>query len=108
MPADSVDPELLVEAILMRVADMNEATANSGNAWIKTEFTRVMESVMAGALFVTNLSEESASSQQIENVNAKELLALLTQVRRRLPDANGQNAGGGAMLIPRLADFPLN
>lgn len=107
MPAD-VDPELLIDAILMRVADMNEVTAASGDTWLKAEFTRVMAAVMAGDVWVQALSEEGSSSQQQQNVNAKELLAILTQCRKRLPDANGLNGGGGMMLIPRLGDFPLN
>lgn len=106
MPAD-VDPELIVDAVLLTVADKNTASAGTGNAWLLTEFTRVMAAVMNGDVFVSGLNMAGSSSQQMQNVDAKELLAVLTQARKRLPDANGENAGGGATFIPRLADFPL-
>jgi len=109
MPA-SVDPELIVDAIMMHVDDLNEAAAGTGDGWLVTEFNRVLAAYMAGAVFVTALSMESSSSQQSKEVNTGELLAILTQCRKRKPNAQGfsDNPGTPCMLIPRLGDFPFS
>ncbi len=104
MPAD-VDPELLIDAILMHVDDLGEAI---GPNWLRGEFDRVLEATMSGAEFVTATSFQGASSTATQEVPAQQLLAVLTQARKRLhADANG-SPSAAAMLIPRFTEFPLS
>lgn len=106
MPADTVDPELIVDAILMHVQDLGDL----GTDWLISEHKRVLAAVMEGDEFITSTSFEGQSSAAERQVSAKWLLAILTQCRRRLPNADGvvDDAAAPAMLIPRLSDFPFN
>lgn len=106
MPADTVDPELIVDAILLHVADLGVA----GAGWLQTEFERVLLAVMAGDEFVTSTNFQGQAQSAERTVSAKWLLGILTQARRRLPNADGvaDDTAAPAFLIPRLADFPLN
>ena len=101
MPSN-VDPELIVDAILMSVEDKGE----EGEAWLITEFERVRDVVLGGGEWVKMTSFESESSSAERDVKADWLLAILTQARKRLTE--GGRTSDGAMLIPRLTDFPLN
>ena len=101
MPSD-VDPDILTDAILMHVEDLGDG----GEAWLKTEFERVLQAVLAGDEFITATAFKGQSSEAERDVPAKQLLAVLTQARKRLGASDSPAAG--AMLIPRLADFPLN
>jgi len=105
MPAD-IDPELFIDSILMRVADMEA----QGPDWLRREFDRVMNAVLAGDIYVTDMSFKDVSNKSERKVEAAPLLAVLTQARKRLDvDANGNsnNSSTGAMLTPRLNGFPL-
>lgn len=106
MPSDTVDPELIVDAILMHVRDLG----GDGEVWLQAEHQRVLADVMAGAEFTTSTSFVGQSSTSQREVSAPWLLAILTQARRRLPNADGvvDDAAAPAMLIPRLVDFPLH
>ena len=105
MPTD-VDPDLLTDAILMHVDDLG--ADGIGPDWLRSEFDRVLAAVMAGAEFVTATSFKGQSSTATQQVPANQLLAVLTQARKRLTaDANGSPAAG-AMLIPRFSEFPLS
>lgn len=106
MPADSVDPELIVDAILMHVQDLGD----TGTDWLIAEHKRVLEATMGGDEFITSTSFQGQASAAQREVSAKWLLAVLTQARRRLPNADGivDDASAPAMLIPRLSDFPFN
>ena len=105
MPAD-IDPELFIDAILMRVDDMGA----QGQDYLRREFDRVFAAVMAGDIYVTDLTYKDGSSKSERKVEAAPLLAVLTQARKRLAvDENGNstNPATGAMLTPRLRGFPL-
>lgn len=103
MPADDVDPELLIDAMLLRVEDMGDR----GTDWLQSEFNRVLDAVMAGDEYVSSTSDEGGSATSERKVPSKVLLAVLTQCRKRLDaEANGSPAAG-AMLIPRFTEFPL-
>lgn len=106
MPTPSkVDPELIVDAVMMAVQDK----AEGGAEWLAAEHARVLEAVMGGAEFVTQTSFHGESHTAVQQVEAHWLLAILTQARRRLAaETNGASAKDQAMLIPRLIDFPLN
>lgn len=106
MPAAAVDPELIVEAILMHVKDLGD----HGPGWLVDEQKRVLAAVLAGDEYVTSTSFKGESGTSERQVSAKELLAILTQCRRRLPDAEGvvTDAAAPGMLIPRFSDFPLH
>lgn len=104
MPAD-VDPELLIDAILMHVDDLGESL---GPSWLRGEFDRVLEATMAGAEFVTATSFQGASSTATQEVPAQQLLAVLTQARKRLNAAADGSPAAAAMLIPRFPEFPLS
>jgi hypothetical protein len=106
MPADTVDPELIVDAILMHVQDQGDL----GPDWLMTEHKRVLAAVMEGDEFITSTSFQGQSSAAERQVSAKWLLAILTQARRRLPNADGivDDSRAPAMLIPRFSDHPLN
>lgn len=105
MPAASVDPELIVDAILMHVQDLGQL----GPDWLVNEHKRVLEAVLAGDEFVTSTTFKGQTESAQREVSAKELLAILTQCRKRLPNADGvvDHVAAPAMLIPRFADFPL-
>lgn len=103
MPAD-VDPDLITEAILLHVEDLGD----QGVGWLRGEFDRVLQATLGGAVFVTGVTFKGQSSSSTEQVPANQLLAILTQARRRLDaEANGSPAAG-AMLIPRFTEFPLS
>ena len=104
MPA-AVDPELIIDGILMHVQDLGEG----GKAWLYGEHFRVLEAVMAGDEYVTSTSFHGQSGAMERKVSATELLAILTQCRRRLPNADGRvdDQSAPAMLIPRFSEFPL-
>lgn len=104
MPAD-VDPELLTDAILMHVEDLGESI---GPNWLRGEFDRVLEAVMAGDEYVTATSFQGSSSTAERMVSAAQLLAVLTQSRKRLDAAANGSPAAGAMLIPRFTEFPLS
>jgi hypothetical protein len=106
MPAaPNVDPELIVDAVMMAVADKGE----EGPTWLAEEFSRVLDAVMGGAEFVTQTSFHGESHTAEQQVPAHWLLAILTQARRRLAaETDGASSKDQAMLIPRLTDFPLN
>lgn len=104
MPAD-VDPELLIDAILLHVEDLGESM---GPTWLRAEFDRVLEATMAGAEFVTSTSFQGANSTATQEVPAQQLLAVLTQARKRLSAAENGSPAAGAMLIPRFTEFPLS
>lgn len=106
MPADTVDPELIVDAILMHVQDLGEG----GAEWLKGEHERVLAAVLNGDEFITSTSFQGQAHSAIREVSSKWLLGILTQARRRLPNADGvvDDAAAPAMLVPRLVDFPLN
>lgn len=106
MPADTVDPELIVDAILMHVQDLGV----TGPDWLKGEHERAMAAVMSGDEFITSTSFQGQAHSASREVSAKWLLGILTQARRRLPNGDGivDDAAAPAMLIPRLTDFPLN
>lgn len=106
MPSDTVDPELIVDAILMHVQDKGDL----GTDWLISEHGRVLAAVMGGDEFVTSTSFQGQSSSAERQVSAKWLLAILTQCRRRLPNADGavDDSAAPAMLIPRFSDHPLN
>lgn len=106
MPADTVDPELIVDAILMHVQDKGAL----GPDWLMAEHKRVLLAVMEGDEFITSTSFQGQSSASERQVSAKWLLAIITQARRRLPNADGivDDAAAPAMLIPRFSNFPLN
>lgn len=107
MPGD-VDPELIIDAILLHVDDMEDDQEGSGVAWLRTEFDRVLTETMGGAVFCKLSIYQTAQSQFDQGMPSQELLAILTQVRKRLnSDANGSPAAG-AMMIPRFDDFPLS
>lgn len=108
MPSE-VDPELLVDAILMHVEDMNTTTAGSGTAWLLRSFKDTLAASLREDR-VVSLSTDGDNTTFAVNMSAQALLAILTQARKRLPDADGNstNLREGAMLIPRLSDFPLN
>lgn len=105
MSAAPVDPELIVDAILMHVQDLGAL----GPDWLVQEHKRVLGAVMAGDEFVTSTSFQGQSGTSERQVSAKELLAILTQCRRRLPNDDGKvdDQAAPAMLIPRFGDFPL-
>jgi hypothetical protein len=106
MPTSTkVDPELIVDAVMMAVEDKGEG----GVDWLLTEHARVLEAVMGGAEFVTQTSFHGESHTAVQQVEAHWLLAILTQARRRITaETSGASTKDQAMLIPRLADFPLN
>ena len=105
MPAPEVDPELIIDAILMRVDDLGESM---GADWLRTEFDRVFAETMGGAVFCKLSGFKSQSSQFDQGMPAQVLLTVLTQARKRLnAEANGSPAAG-AMLIPRFTEFPLS
>jgi len=103
--ADTVDPELIVDAILMHVRDLGDLGAD----WLMSEHRRVLEAVMGGDEFTTSTSFVGQASTSERTVSAPWLLAILTQARRRLPNADGivDDSAAPAMLIPRLIHFPL-
>jgi hypothetical protein len=105
MPAASdIDPELMIEALLMSVEDMGDAGAD----WLRGEFDRVRDLFVSGAKFCTSTSFRGQSTQVAKEVRTDFLLAVLTQTRRRLQEqTDGASANSGAMLIPRLTDFPF-
>jgi hypothetical protein len=103
MAAD-VDPELLTDAVLMHVDDLKER----GSDWLRAEFDRVLEATMGGDEFVTSINFKGESNTAEREVPAAFLLAVLTQARKRLKDQDGGTTATGAMLIPRLTDFPLS
>ena len=100
---DDVDPELLIDAMLMRVEDMGDR----GPDWLRSEFDRVMEAVLGGDEFVTSTAFKGQSATSERQVPAKVLLAVLTQCRKRLNAAANGSSAAGAMLIPRFTEFPL-
>jgi hypothetical protein len=106
MPADTVDPELIVDAILMHVQDLGDA----GPDWLKGEHERVLAAVLNGDEFVTSTNFEGQSHSAERAVSAKWLLGILTQARRRQLSDEGfiDDTAAPAMLIPRLTEFPLN
>jgi hypothetical protein len=106
MPASpTVDPELIVEAVLMAVEDKGD----EGPHWLVGEHQRVLDAVMGGAEFVTSTSFHGESHTAEQQVPAHWLLAILTQARRKVTAASsGANAADGVMLVPRLSDFPLH
>ena len=108
MPSDHVDPELMIEAILMSVEDMEEAQAGTGDTWLKTEFDRVRDAYMQGAKFCTSTTFKGTSHTAVKEVPTAALLAVLTQARRRIAAQSGTSTAAGAMFVPRLVDFPLN
>lgn len=69
-----------------------------------------MEAVIGGDEFVTSTSFQGQSSTAERTVSAPWLLAILTQARRRLPNADGivDDSAAPAMLIPRFSNHPLN
>lgn len=106
MPADTVDPELIVDAILLHVQDLGA----TGSAWLVSEHQRVLTAVMGGDEFVTSTSFQGQAHSAVREVSARWLLGILTQARRRIPNEEGivDDAAAPAMLVPRLVDFPLN
>lgn len=107
MPLADVDPELLIDAVLMHVDDLG---AGMGTDWLRGEFDRVLGEVLAGAVFCRLTGFEGASSQFDQGLPAQALLAILTQCRKRLnlnSDGFSDNPAQGAMLVPRFRDFPL-
>jgi len=107
MPA-AVDPELIIDAILMHVDDLESDTEGSGPTWLRTEFDRVMDETMSGAVFCKLSIYKTNQSQYDQGMPSQELLAILTQCRKRLnAEANGSPAAG-TMLIPRFSEFPLS
>lgn len=103
MPADDVDPELLIDAILLHVADLGDG----GGAWLQGEFDRVLADYLAGAVFTTGVTFKGQSSSQEQTVRVAPLLAQLTQARKRLSEETTPSNATGAMLIPRFTEFPL-
>lgn len=101
----AVDPELLVDAILLNVQDLGDP---AGKDWLLAEWQRVFAATMAGDEFVTSTSFKGQSGSSTREVSAQALLAVLTTARKRLIDEEQGLASTGAMLIPRLADFPLS
>lgn len=106
MPADTVDPELIVDAILMHVQDLGDL----GTDWLISEHKRVLAAVIEGDTFVTSHNFSGQSGTEERQVSAKWLLGIYTQARRRLPNADGvvDDSAAPAMLIPRFSDHPLN
>jgi hypothetical protein len=98
---EEVDPELIVDAVLMSIEDKGEA----GMQWLRKEHARILGEVLAGAERVKMTGFESESSTFEHEISAPVLLAILTQCRKRLQD--GGSASSGVMLTPRLADFPF-
>lgn len=106
MPSDTVDPELIVDAVLMHVQDLGDL----GPDWLVSEHKRVLEATIIGDTFVTSHNFSGQSGTEERQVSASWLLAIYTQARRRLPNASGKidDSAAPAMLIPRLIDFPLH
>jgi hypothetical protein len=96
----------MVEGVLLSVQDMEDEQEGSGVQWLRAEFERVRDAFMSGAKFCTASSFRGQSTTVTKEVRTDFLFAVLTQARRRL-EAQGAGAEG-AMLIPRLADFPLS
>lgn len=103
--ASDVDPDILTDAILLHVEDLGEV---AGKAWLRTEFDRVFDLVMAGDEFVTATSFKGQSGSAERKVSGAQLLAVLTQARKMLNAEENGSPAAGAMLVPRLADFPLS
>lgn len=103
---DEIDPELAIEAILLHVSDLNGADGTGGTDWLEAEFRRVLTEYMNGDVFVKATSFDSSSAQSERMTSSKELLAILTQCRKRLA-GGGRSEYEGSMLIPRFAEFPL-
>lgn len=103
---DDVDPQLLVDAILLHVEDLEAIGTGNGDAWLKDQFNAALKAALSTDR-VSQLSMESESTSFEVNMPPKQLLAILTQARRERPDADGNTNPAGGMLIPRLADFPL-
>lgn len=106
MAAPDVDPELLIEAVLMHVDDLGRDGA--GADWLRAEFDRVLAETMGGAIFCKLSIYKTAQSQFDQGMPSQQLLTVLTQARKRLQaEANG-SAAAPAMLIPRFTEFPLS
>ena len=103
---DDVDPSILTDALLMHVADIG---SESGADWLRTEFDRALAAVMRGDTYITATAFKGQSASSERSVNAKQLLAVLTQARERLAaQSSGGSNSAACMLIPRFTGFPLS
>lgn len=103
---DDVDPSILTDALLMHVADIG---SERGADWLRGEFDRVLDAVMAGDRFTSATAFKGQSASSERSVNAKQLLAVLTQARERLAaQSSGGSNSAPCMLIPRFTGFPLS